>query len=137
MGGRGASSGISNRGNKYGSQYRTLLKSGNIKFVRKKSGATEALLETMTRGRVYVEVNDQNKIKAIIYFDNDLKRTKRIDADHIHKRLKPHVQHGYYDNETDVRNGVKRGATKLTPEEFRMYDRVQKLWYNYLTKATK
>ena len=36
MGGRGASSGISTKGNKYGSQYHSVYESGNIKFVTKK-----------------------------------------------------------------------------------------------------
>ena len=35
MGGRGASSGISVKGKKYGSQYRTLLTVGNVKFIKK------------------------------------------------------------------------------------------------------
>lgn len=35
MGGRGSSSGISASGKKYGTQYKTLLKDGNIKFVSK------------------------------------------------------------------------------------------------------
>ena len=33
MGGRGASSGLSERGNPYGSQYHTVLEHENIKFV--------------------------------------------------------------------------------------------------------
>lgn len=129
MGGRGASSGISDKGNPYGSQFKTVLKSGNIKFVEKNPGANEQLLETMTQGRVYVLV-DGDKLKSIIYFDNDLKRSKRIDLDHYHKKMKPHVQHGYYDNETDVANGVKKGATKLSSEEQKMVDRVVNLWQN-------
>ena len=52
MGGRGASSGLSDKGNNYGSQYTTILKSGNIKFVSKNSRDSETLMETMTRGRV-------------------------------------------------------------------------------------
>ena len=129
MGGRGASSGKSDRGNPYGSQYHTRFESGNIKFVEKNPGAEEQLLETMTRGRVYVLV-DGDKLKSIIYFDNDLKRSKRIDLDHYHQKMKPHVQHGYYDNETDKANGVKKGATKLNPEEQKMVDRVVSLWQN-------
>lgn len=39
MGGRGASSGVSVKGNKYGSQYRTIFQDGNIKFVSKKHKA--------------------------------------------------------------------------------------------------
>lgn len=34
MGGRGASSGISRSGNKYGTEYSTLYQSGNIKFIK-------------------------------------------------------------------------------------------------------
>ena len=34
MGGRGASSGMSEKGKPYGSEFRTLLKAGNIKFVK-------------------------------------------------------------------------------------------------------
>ena len=127
MGGRGASSGKSDKGNEYGSQYKTLFQDGNIKFVKLKEGAKESLLETMTRGRVYVLVGEKGP-KNIAYFDNDLKRAKRIDLDHSHSKLKPHVQHGYYGE--DTKNG-KRGAAKLTPEEKKMVERVGKLWDNY------
>ena len=63
MGGRGASSGISRSGNKYGTEYSTLYQSGNIKFI-KQNGVKNAKtpLETMTDGRVYVSV-----IKMIIF----------------------------------------------------------------------
>ena len=40
MGGRGASSGISRSGNKYGTEYSTLYQSGNIKFI-KQNGNTK------------------------------------------------------------------------------------------------
>lgn len=128
MGGRGASSGISVNGNKYGSQYRMILKRGNIKFVKQKTGANESLLETMTRGRVYVLVGDKG-LKSIIYFDNNLKRSKRIDLDHSHQKMKPHVQHGYYG--TSDKNG-KAGANKLTPQEKKMVERIEKMWDNYV-----
>ena len=51
MGGRGASSGISESGRKYGTEFTTLLQEGNIKFV-KYNDANNAKdpLETMTRG---------------------------------------------------------------------------------------
>ena len=76
MGGRGASSGMSDYGNKYGSQYKTLLQSGNIKFVQKNSKTSETLMETMTKGRVYVTVGG-NDLLQIVYFDNSMKRVKR------------------------------------------------------------
>ena len=48
MGGRGASSGISDYGNPYGSQYHALMTSGNIKFVEKNGPGAETLMDTMT-----------------------------------------------------------------------------------------
>lgn len=130
MGGRGSSSGTSVHGNKYGSQYKTILKSGNIKFVEARVNNPESLLETMTRGRVYVLVGKKG-LKSIIYFDNDLKRSKRIDLDHSHKKLRPHVQHGYYG--TEGKNG-KIGATHLTTKEEKMVDKVLELWDNHIGK---
>lgn len=127
MGGRGASSGISEKGNPYGSQYKTVLKSGNIKFVEPQVEKPEPLLETMTRGRVYVLLGKKGP-KSIIYFDNEHKRNKRIDLDHFHKGMKPHTQKGYYGPEGD--NG-KLGANNPTPEEKKMVDRITELWNNY------
>lgn len=130
MGGRGASSGISERGNKYGTQYKMLLKAGNIKFVKQNDRQNgESLLETMTRGRVYVTVGGNDLLK-IIYFDNANKHTKEINLDHKHNGMQPHVHHGYYHAEND---GPK-GGTNLTPAEKRMVDRVTKIWYNHIGK---
>ena len=130
MGGRGASSGISEKGNKYGSQYHTLLKAGNIKFVEKNEDHSESLLETMTRGRVYVLVS-RGKLKSIYYFDNENKKKKSIDLDHDHKKMGQHAHHGYYHVEND---GPKEG-TRLTPAEKRMVDIVNELWYNRNRKS--
>ncbi|MBE6983180.1 MAG: hypothetical protein E7435_02710 [Ruminococcaceae bacterium] len=129
MGGRGASSGISKAGNKYGTQYRTLLTDGNIKFVTKVNRQSETLMETMTRGRVYVTVGGEELLK-VIYFDNANKRTKEINLDHPHEGMKPHTHHGYEHAEND---GPK-GASNLTPEEKQMVDRVKKIWYNHIGK---
>ena len=122
MGGRGASSGISNKGNKYGTQYKTLFQVGNIKFVTKKSRDSETLMETMTRGRVYVTVGG-DELKAITYFDDKNKRVKTIDLDHYHNKMKPHVQAGYYHDEK---------ARGLTTKEKEMVERVESAWYNHL-----
>lgn len=130
MGGRGASSGISRDGNKYGTQYRTLLKAGNIKFVEKKDRHGGTLFETMTRGRVYVTVGGKDLIQ-IIYFDNDNKRNKTIDLKPpAHNNKLPHVHHGYEHAENDGPSG----GSGLTPEEKRMVDRVRKIWYNHIGK---
>lgn len=125
MGGRGASSGTSAKGNAYGSQYHAVYQSGNIKFVTKNARDSETLMETMTRGRVYVHV-EGGDIKSIVYFDNDNKRSKQIDLDHVHKGGSPHTHHGYYHNENDS----AKGAAKLTTEEVEMVDRVHSLWDN-------
>ena len=126
MGGRGASSGISKKGNPYGSQYRTVAKGSNIKIVEATDDNVESLLETMTRGRVYGLVNSKGNLGTIVYFDNDGKRTKRIDLDHSHKKMMPHTQHGYLNEGYDG----KKGASRLTPEEKLMVERVSKLWDN-------
>lgn len=127
MGGRGASSGTSRAGNQYGSQYQTVVTSGNIKIVKANAESSESLLETATRGRVYGLLNSKGNVGSIVYFDNKGKRTKRIDLDHSHKKMKPHTQHGYLGGNHDG----KKGASKLTLEEKRMVERVQGIWDNY------
>lgn len=129
MGGRGSSSGMSAKGNPYGSQYHTILQSGNIKFVTKNERDSETLMETMATGRVYVNVGG-DQILSVTYFDTKNKRTKVIDLSHPHKGQQPHVHHGYLHNEND---GPK-GAANLTPKEKRMVERVRKLWYNHIGK---
>jgi len=129
MGGRGSSSGMSAKGNPYGSQYHTILQSGNIKFVTKNERDSETLMETMTTGRVYVNVGG-DQLLSVTYFDTKNKRTKVIDLSHPHKGQQPHVHHGYLHNEND---GPK-GAADLTPKEKRMVERVRKLWYNHIGK---
>lgn len=131
MGGRGASSGISDKGKKYGSEYTTLYESGNIKFVRyNDSSSAKTPQETMTRGRVYATVNDKNKVVSISYYDNQYKRRKQIDLEKVHKGMLPHTHHGYEHNEGDG----SKGAAKPTNKEKRMIERVRKIWYNNLSK---
>ena len=88
MGGRGASSGMSVKGNPYGSQYHALLTSGNVKFVSKNTRESETLMETMTRGRVYVHV-EGDELQSIVYFDNEGKRSKQNQtrADNLYTAL--------------------------------------------------
>ena len=98
MGGRGASSGwsVDKRGNPknpYGSQYRSVLTVGNVKYVQKNSKSSETLMETTTHGRVYAVV-DRGEVKSVVYFDNQNKRSKQIDlADH--HGMSPHTHIGY------------------------------------------
>lgn len=129
MGGRGSSSGVSDYGNKYGSQYKTVLKEGNIKFVQKNSRTSETLMETTTKGRVYVTVGG-NDLLQIIYFDQNLNRSKTIDLSHTHYGKKPHTHHGYIHSEHDS----PKGYSNLTTEEKRMVDRVERIWNNRHSK---
>lgn len=125
MGGRGASSGMSEKGNPYGSQYHSSMTVGNVKFVSKNSRQSESLRETMTRGRVYAHVEGDD-LKSIVYFDAENKRVKQVDIDHQHKGMRPHTHHGYDHSENDS----AKGASRLTPEERDMVDRVSNLWNN-------
>nr|DAP77798.1 MAG TPA: hypothetical protein [Caudoviricetes sp.] len=129
MGGRGASSGISVSGKVYGSEYHSILKDGNIKFVVANEGSVTAPMETMTKGRVYVTVDEKkNKIKHITYYDNENKRVKQIDLYPAHNGMDPHTHHGYWHNENDS----KKGAGNPTRDEKRMIERVKSIWYNYI-----
>ena len=129
MGGRGASSGISRNDKPYGSQYHTVYQDGNIKFVKKNNRDSETLMETMTKGRVYVTVGG-DELLSITYFDNKNKRSKSINLDHLHHGMQPHTHQGYLHNEDDS----KKGAAKLTTQEKKMVERVYKLWYSHLNK---
>ena len=127
MGGRGASSGTSLCGRKYGTEYHTVLKSGNIKFLKyNDSTSAKTPMETMTKGRVYVTVNGKDELVAITYYDNSGKRSKQIDLSKKHKGMMPHTHHGYKHNENDG----DKGATNLTRKEKLMVERVNGLWLN-------
>lgn len=127
MGGRGASSGTSKAGNRYGSQYRTLMTVGNIKFVEAKtSGQAETLLETMADGRVYALVNrDNGNLKSVIFNGRDGKRAKRIDLDHFHSKVKPHAHDGYLGGE--FRRELSSGERKIV-------DKIVSAWDSYKRK---
>ena len=83
-------------------------------------------METMTKGRIYVTVNNNGELSSITYYDNNGKRTKQIDLLKEHKGIKPHIHHGYIHNENDS----KKGAGKLTTKERELVDIVQNIWYN-------
>lgn len=130
MGGRGSSSGISDKGKAYGTEYSTLYQSGNIKFVKINNGSATPPMETMTEGRIYVNVSGNNNLKSITYYDKNNKRFKQIDLDHAHKineKLEqPHKHKGYLHNE--------KGDYSISPKEQKMVDRVIKTWYNKISK---
>lgn len=129
MGGRGSSSGFSldkagNPKNKYGSQYHTVLVSGEIKFVSKNTRESETLMETMTPGRVYVEVGG-NDLLRIVFFDKDNKRNHVIERD---KRSNEwHVHNGYNHSEYG-----KARHELLNDDDKRILAKVKDLWYKHI-----
>lgn len=118
MGGRGASSGISNKGKKYGTEFHAILTEGNINFIKVNEGSVTAPMETMTKGRVYVTLGNDDMPKYITYFDDNNKRRKQIDLTKPHRGVVPHTHNGYEHNEND------------TTKEKAMIDRVYKIWDN-------
>lgn len=128
MGGRGASSGVSIKGKKYGTEYTTLYQSGNIKFVRyNDSSSAKAPKETMTKGRIYVTINNKDEIKFINYYDKNGLNKKQIDVNGVShsingEKQSTHTHKGYIHSE--------KGTYKLNQKEEKMVDRVKKIWYN-------
>lgn len=124
MGGRGSSSGVSVKGKKYGTEYKSLLMYGNIKFVVSLENNTSAPMETMTNNRVYVTLDREGNPKYVSYYDRDNKRKKQIDLDKPHRGMMPHTHHGYNHNENDN----AKGATNLTAQEKKLVSLINNVW---------
>lgn len=129
MDGRGASSGFSfdkngNPKNKYGSQYHTVLESGDIKFVTKNTRESETLMETMTADRMYVEVGG-NDLLRIVFFDKDNRRNYVIERDERSNEW--HVHNGYLHAE----KGVSRHEP-LSDDDKKTLAEVKNLWYKHI-----
>ena len=134
MGGRGASSGISDNGIPYGQEFTSLYKERNIRFVRYNgSSSVKSPLETMTRGRVYVAVNANDELAYITYYDDKNKRFKTIDITgrpHVERKGKniqkvyigDHVHLGY--------NHAENGTRYPNSRERAMVDLVREIWKN-------
>lgn len=128
MGGRGASSGVSDNGKPYGSEYNTVYQSGNIKFVKQVNASNaKSPMETMTKGRIYVTLGKNNEPKSIILYSNDGLRERQIDiTGKPHtingKPLLPHTHKGYVHDENGTRD--------LTKDERKLVEKVKKIWKN-------
>ncbi|MGN0056464.1 MAG: hypothetical protein ACI360_08525 [Atopobiaceae bacterium] len=96
--------------------------------MEKNSKSSETLMETMTKGRVYAVV-DRNRVKSIVYFDKENKRSKQIDLDDHHGK-NPHVHRGYNHNEYSPNNQ----PTGLLPKEKQMVESVLATWDNFISK---
>lgn len=133
MGGRGASSGARKTKNgtllPYGSEYRSVLQNGNIKFVVAVSGNATAPMDTMTKGRIYVTLDYKNEPKFISMYDENGKRTQQIDLSGAPHRIDgelvypPHVHMGYEHDE--------KGSRKITPDEGRLIEEVKSIWTQF------
>lgn len=127
MGSNGASSGIARNGMRYGTEFSTVYQSDEIKFVRANRNMATAPMETMTDGRVYVSVNRSDRIKSIVFFDENHRRYKTIDVDHTHfvngRAERPHTHYGYFHDEN--------GSAALSAEEAAIVDRVRRMWHNW------
>lgn len=128
MGGRGASSGRSKKGKLYGTEYTTLHTDGNIKFVRYNGGNAKTPMETMTKGRIYGTVNNQDVLKSLTFFDSVNKRNKQIDLEGVPHRVNgvltlPHVHYGYNHEEY-------RGTHALSSKDIKIVEKAVNSWYN-------
>lgn len=120
MGSSGTASGTGKH--PYGSEYKTVLQDGNIKFVKNKlANNAKAPLETQTKGRIYVTVNNSDELSFISYYDQSGKRAKTIDLLHAHNGKSPHSHTGY------EHNGA---AADLTVEEKKLLEKVRRVWYD-------
>lgn len=107
MGGRGASSGLAlyrDRTGKfveYGTEYKTVLQDGNVKFVqmRNPNDSVRVPEETRTKGRIYVTVGKRGELKCITRYDEDGRKCIQIDLTHAHTsggvRIQPHSHDTY------------------------------------------
>lgn len=139
MGGRGAASGLkytkhkgySTYGKKYGSEYRTVLQVGHIKFVRPNKGSATAPMETRAGAkRIYVTLDKKRTPKFITTYGKNGHREKQIDlkgkAHFVNGQRvdTPHTHLGYVHSEGGTR-------THMTNSEVKLVDKVLKAWDNY------
>ena len=122
FGGRGSSSGISNKGKTYGSQYKPVFEYENIKFVTNIGKNYEPLMETMTNGRIYVQVGGEDIIR-IVQMGEENKRTKVIEFDKKNKQW--HVHHGYLHSENS-----EKLHDPLSADDEKLLEKVKKIWHN-------
>lgn len=137
MGGRGARFGVSEKGKKYGTEYKSVsdkLNFGRIKFVKKiddreskkRPLSASPPQETMTKGRIYVTINAKDRVNNITFYKKG-KLMGQIDLTHKHiekgKLLEnPHLHKGYEHGE--------KGSRNLNKFEKRLVDRIIKIWNN-------
>lgn len=126
MGGRGSSSGMSDDGKRYGTEYKTLAQFGNVKVIKYKGGNARAPMETITPGRVYATVDKRNDIKFITFHDTT-DRIKQIDLKGVpHDGALPHTHSGYIHDEYGTYPGVSVKDQKLVDKITNQWARKRK-----------
>lgn len=130
MGGRGASTGLAmyrDRTGKfveYGTEYKTVLQDGNVKFVQmsNQDDSVRVPEETRTKRRIYVTVGRRGELKCITRYDEDGRKCLQIDLTHPHTssgvRIQPHSHDTY--NHAEGR--------PLNTSEERLLKRILKTW---------
>ncbi len=144
VGGRGAASGMRYRllrnakdgeygyepyGKKYGSEFKTVLQVGDIKFVKNKLGSTTPPAETRAgSGRIYVTLTKKNEPKHITFYGKNGQRLKQIDlfgpAHTVNgkKVPTPHTHLGYLHLEGGTRERMTAAETKIVEKVLRIWE---------------
>jgi len=124
MGGRGSSSGVSLAGKPYGSEYKTLLRVGNVKFLMHNHGPAAIPLETMSasKNRVYATVNSRGNIKYVTTYSED--GLAKIQYDLVYSNNKLISIH--YHNWTGESRGVEH--RQLSAKEYRWIEGIVNEW---------
>jgi hypothetical protein len=122
MGGRGAASGVSAQGYRYGTEFKTLMSVNNIKFVQYQNNESAKIpKETMSseRNRVYALINRQGNLKSITFYGKDERLRRQIDLDHKHGKEQPHAHSGYEHLKATV---------PLTKGDMAYIEKVRRIW---------
>ena len=109
--------------NAYGTQYKILLEYENIKFVTNAGKNYEALMETMTNGRTYVQIGGE-EILRIVQMDENNRRNRVIEFDKKNKQW--HVHQGYLHSENS-----ENQHDPLSISDVRLLEKVKKIWHNH------
>lgn len=127
MGGRGASSGVSETGKRYRTEYKTLAQFGNVKVVKYNGGNARSPMETMIPGRVYATVDKNNDIKFITFHDTNGERIKQVDVKgRSHEGALPHTHNGYEHDEYGTYPGVSSKDQKIIDKILNQWERRRK-----------
>jgi hypothetical protein len=127
MGGRGSASGMSDSGNRYGTEYKTLAQFGNVKVVKYNGGNAKSPMETMQPGRIYATVDKKNDIKFITFHDPENERNKQVDIKGVpHDGSLPHTHYGYEHYEYGTYPGVSAKDQKIIDKILKQWDRRRK-----------